>query len=118
MNGVENADFVTGRWGKSCAEMAVAVNGGAAFDLVICADVLYHCEDFIALIDLIEFTCSKSSCNLIVSFEQRRKDLTPFFDQLLQIPGIELAGKQKYLIKDECSGASILFNIYTFLISK
>jgi predicted nicotinamide N-methyase len=117
MNGVENADFVAGRWGQCCAEMAVAANGGVAFDLVICADVLYHCEDFFALIDLIQLSCSKSSCHLIVSFEQRRKDLTKFFNQLLQIPGIAIVRKQKYLIKDECNDAIIVFNLYVFFIS-
>ena len=51
------------------------------YDLVIMADVLYHVEDFQPLIDTI-IACLKPSGAAIICYEQRRRDLSPFFKSI------------------------------------
>ena len=56
-------------------------NNKMLYDLVIMADVLYHVEDFQPLIDTI-VSCLNSSGAAIICYEQRRRDLSPFFKSI------------------------------------
>jgi hypothetical protein len=101
MNEVRDVDYIVGRWSPECADSALATNGGQTFDFVICADVLYHCEDFSILVSFINQCSTKSPCNLIISFEQRRRDLTPFFEELLQTTRFRTVRRRRYIVKDD-----------------
>ena len=55
--------------------------GPTRYDRVLMADVLYHVEDFTALINTV-VCCIKPKGVLVLSFEQRRKNLDPFVEAL------------------------------------
>jgi predicted nicotinamide N-methyase len=102
MNGCHGViDSFAALWGPECIQAIVQLRGAnadtavaaaakksdcrppAIFDFIIMADVLYHANDFQLLISTIE-SCLSARGTLIISYEQRRRDLAPFFDQLHQ----------------------------------
>ena len=63
---------------KSCTES----DGEGLFDRIIMADVLYHLEDFSPLVSTV-MGCIAPKGVLVVCYEQRRKNLEPFFSTLI-----------------------------------
>lgn len=61
-----------------------ATRGETRYDRVLMADVLYHVEDFTALIRTV-ICCIKPRGVLILSFEQRRKNLDSFVETVTSL---------------------------------
>lgn len=61
-----------------------AARGETRYDRVLMADVLYHVEDFTALISTV-ICCIKPRGVLVLSFEQRRKNLDSFVQTLISL---------------------------------
>jgi predicted nicotinamide N-methyase len=61
-----------------------AGRGQTRYDRVLMADVLYHVEDFTALINTVVL-CIKPKGVLVLSFEQRRKNLDSFVETLASL---------------------------------
>ena len=62
---------------KSCAMS----DGEGLYDRIIMADVLYHLEDFGPLVSTV-MGCIAPKGVLVICYEQRRKNLDPFFNTL------------------------------------
>ena len=54
-------------------------NSMILYDLIIMADVLYHTNDFLALVTTI-LSCISTNGLVVICYEQRRKDLSIFFE--------------------------------------
>lgn len=86
MNDV-SALSIGGLWGCECAAFIVAKHGYS--DLIIMADVVYHKEHFAALFKTI-LACITEGGRIIISYEQRRADVSSFFHQFKEHFSIEL----------------------------
>ena len=64
-------------WGADCAAAIKAKHGYS--DIIIMADVVYHKEHFEALFKTV-VSSSADGARIIISFEQRRADVSSFFD--------------------------------------
>ena len=80
MNDV-SAQIIEGQWGNDFDKRLHCENQICSFDIVIMADVLYHVEDFDNLISTIN-VCTIQGGKIYICFEQRRKDLSSFFEKL------------------------------------
>lgn len=77
---VDTVERVDARWGADFLPGAAQ----HSFDVVVMADVLYHCTDFADLITAIYVASSlESTSYVIVAFEQRRRNLDSFFAEMM-----------------------------------
>lgn len=75
--------FIPGRWGKQTID-ALRKQEIQQVEFLFMADVFYHTDHFADLFVTIEKTiCVDGS--LVFAFEQRRKDLLPFVQQILEL---------------------------------
>ena len=72
-------------WGLDCAEAILKANHHERCDLIIMADVLYHCTDFLLLIQTIVGCASECESDVIICYEKRRKNLDYFFELFEEI---------------------------------
>ena len=119
MNIVVNEDepmtkFVAQRWSKSCGRSLVHENNGLKFDYVIMADVLYHVEDFPTLKDTIMECLREDKGQVIICYEQRRKDLSEFFRVLLDEDLVLMNTIQEFSLQGE--NALIKYYLYHFKV--
>ena len=71
----------------------------AAFDYILAADVLYHEEHFIELIETF-LALSDEQTTIYLCYERRRKDLRPFLE-ILQQRGLVLQASFEFRIPRE-----------------
>lgn len=75
-------------WGE---ELAGPVAKHAPFDLILVADCIYDPELFAPLCETI-VSCAAPRSECWISYEQRRRDITPFFEQFDHVP--ECSGRR------------------------
>ncbi len=98
-------------WGTELMSLLVEKSLQHSFDLVIMADVLYHCEDFEELIASIR-ACCKHGTMIYISFEQRRKQLDIFFQKVEELS--VLVESLKYVIENSVTGREVTFFILKY----
>ena len=91
--------FVAKKWSKSCGKCLVQANDGHKYDYVIMADVLYHCEDFSVLVETIMECVRESGGEVIICYERRRKDLSDFFNAILNERLVLVNAIQEYSVE-------------------
>lgn len=116
--------------GNDCIDALLLTNKGEYFDLIIMADVLYHCTDFLHLVQTI-LGCSRTSSlqlngnggtDIIICFEKRRADLRDFFELFeRQAENVSVSLVQVYRYSvigpigvDDKSSAEVNFYIYHY----
>ena len=71
-----------GLWGQELADKIINATEQRRVDVILMADVLYHKEHFDDLLTTIRNLLQPSTGQLIMVFEQRRKDLSTFVNEL------------------------------------
>jgi predicted nicotinamide N-methyase len=111
-------DVLAGKWG----ELELEQTHRHAYDLVMMADVLYHTEDFTALVSMIASLC-KTTADIIVVAEQRRKSLDSFVLAMVGA-GFVLDKHVKYCVvssdsaEDDSVGKKVTeFHIWQFKVT-
>ena len=89
------------KWSTACGEILVQQNDGMKYDFVIMADVLYHCEDFSMLIETIMKCLCTATGEVIICYEQRRRDLSEFFRAMLDKRLVLVNAIQEFIIEDD-----------------
>jgi predicted nicotinamide N-methyase len=77
---LEAVECIEAKWGP---DILASASRERPFDVVVMADVLYHCTDFADLIASVQNAMSDApgSC-VVVAFEQRRRNLDSFFEEM------------------------------------
>lgn len=85
-NGPESSPILVRElaWGEP---MHPDISSMAPFDVILVADCVYWPESYAPLADSIVACCGEQT-TVFISYEQRRKDVSPFFVHLQNIPGI------------------------------
>ena len=98
MNNAKRTVFIDEVWGNECREKIESASNHSNFDIVIMADILYHCEDFSELVRTIESSYSSGGTDIIICFEKRRRDMKDFFDLIGQNKELSLVKVHVYSV--------------------
>lgn len=115
-NNVEKVEYIDALWGPSLVNSFRNQSDSLTCDVILAADVLYHTEDFDSLLNCIRDLLAPGGY-FILTFEERRKDVTSFLNQLQEI--FQLQAIMKYSINQKSenkdSETQRKTNIYLFL---
>ncbi len=102
---------LSGRWGSELTLRILSLSAPQKVNCILLADVLYHVEDFTTLLETIKECLEVGSGQLVLVYEQRRRDLTEIVHEFVQL--FYKCECYKYTVcNEESEGRSVDFFIY------
>lgn len=80
-----SSGVVPGRWGADLVSRVLSLSHTRKVNCILLADGLYHTEDFTSLIETISGCLEIDTGQLLLVYEQRRKDLTKVVNEFARL---------------------------------